>query len=62
MYNRKRRLADRQLIKIMETHLVTKARNLDERERKKRKGKEEEKEAEETELQNEKVSLWNSSQ
>ena len=37
MYNRKRRPAERQLIKIMDTHLVTKARNMDEKEKKKRK-------------------------
>jgi len=36
MYNRKRRPAERQLIKIMDTHLVTKARNMDEKEKKKR--------------------------
>jgi hypothetical protein len=34
MYNRKRRPAERQLIKIMDTHLVTKARNMDEKEKK----------------------------
>jgi hypothetical protein len=33
MCNRKRRLAERQLIKIMDTHLVTKARNMDEKEK-----------------------------
>jgi len=33
MYNRKRRPAERQLIKIMDTHLVTKARNMDEKEK-----------------------------
>ena len=32
MYNGKRRLAERPLIKIMDTHLVTKTRNMDEKE------------------------------
>ena len=33
MYNRKRRPAERQLIKIMDIHLVTKARNMDEKDK-----------------------------
>lgn len=56
MYNRNRRPAERQLIKIMDTHLVTKARNMDE------KKKEEEEEAEERQQHSEEVSLWNSTQ
>jgi len=57
MYNRKRRPAERQLIKIMVTHLVTKARNMDEKEK-----NEEEEEAEERQPHSEEVSLCNSIQ
>jgi hypothetical protein len=40
MYNRKRRLADRKLIKIMDSQVVTKARNMDEKEKRRgRRGK-----------------------
>ena len=52
MYNRKRRPAERQLIKIMDTHFVTKTRNMEEKEE----------EAEERQPHSEEVSLWNSTQ